>query len=271
MIKALSKIPFIQIPIRWALATINAFIYPVFIRKRFKHLNSLKDKHKGQRCFIVATGPSLLISDLEMLKGEVCFSCNSVAKIFDKTSWRPEYYFMFDKDVFVRVDDDLKRNVNEIQNFFHPYDWPYDQINSRPYVLKRDSWYTEKEKDLLRNLKLSRKKFSKDIHSKLYRGGSVVHVMMQFASYMGFSEIYLLGCDCNYGGGTTHAEGMGYNLKIKSSNERIMDDLMEDYQLAKDEMYKQNVTIFNATRGGKLELFERVKLEEVVKPSIEHS
>ena len=43
----------------------------------FTPLRQFKNKHIGQRCFIVATGPSLTIEDVSKLKNEICWSMNS--------------------------------------------------------------------------------------------------------------------------------------------------------------------------------------------------
>lgn len=54
--------------------------------------------HKGERCFIVATGPSLCVKDLDILESnnEICMSVNGIFKVFEKTKWRPDYYFLSD-------------------------------------------------------------------------------------------------------------------------------------------------------------------------------
>ena len=37
---------------------------------KFDYIKKYKDLHKGKRCFIIASGPSLRIEDLERLKNE---------------------------------------------------------------------------------------------------------------------------------------------------------------------------------------------------------
>lgn len=252
-------------PLRWVLAYVNAYVFPQIIKNRFTPLQSLKNIHRGERCFIVATGPSLQLSDLELIKNEVCFSCNSIVKLLNKTNWRPEYYFMYDKDVYKNIKSDITENQEYIKNFFHPYDWEYFHHNSRPYILKRDSWYSHKEKEFLRYFFNSKLQFSHDISKVVYRGGSVVHVMMQFAFFMGFKEIYLLGCDLNFLGPSIHAKGLSYDRPSSFSPERAKSGMLEDYELIKEIMKKRNINVYNSTRGGYLDVFERVNLEDIVK------
>ena len=56
----------------------------------------LKDIHKGGRGFIIGTGPSLQIEDLDLLKNEVTFACNKIYLAFNQTEWRPTYYSVLD-------------------------------------------------------------------------------------------------------------------------------------------------------------------------------
>ena len=51
----------------------------------FDYLLNWKDSHKGERCFIVATVPSLTIEDLNLIKNEFSLSMNSGALLMEKT------------------------------------------------------------------------------------------------------------------------------------------------------------------------------------------
>jgi hypothetical protein len=67
--------------------------------RKFAEIKKYKNKHIGQRCFIVCTGPSLTYGDLELLKGKITFSMNGVVKGFHHTKWCPTYYGI--QDYFV--------------------------------------------------------------------------------------------------------------------------------------------------------------------------
>ena len=47
-------------------------------------LKSYKNIHKGERCFIIGTGPSLKTEDLDKLKDEFTFSSHRIFEIFPK-------------------------------------------------------------------------------------------------------------------------------------------------------------------------------------------
>lgn len=225
--------------------------------KHEKSLRKYRNIHKGERCFIVATGPSLTIDDLNMLKGEMTFSMNSIIKSFEKTDWRPTYYVVTDPRVYETCKPFMDKNDFK-QMFFRK---GLNDINedacrfSMNYISFRFSMYFEK-------LKIKVKP-SKNISRYFNDGPSVVFSIIQLAIYMGFSEIYLLGQDCNYEE-KTHSELASVEYKIKPTNKNAhrMIDVFESYSTVLD---KYSVKIFNATRGGKLEVFPRVKLEDVLK------
>ena len=68
--------------------------------KKYSRIKQLKNVHKDQRCFIVCTGPSLTLSDVEKLEKEITFGVNSIVKLYNKTMWRPTYYGIIDVTFF---------------------------------------------------------------------------------------------------------------------------------------------------------------------------
>lgn len=245
----------------------HLLIYIPFHRSEYTPLKRFKNIHKGQRCFIVATGPSLTIEDVNKLKGEICFGMNSVYKLFDQTEWRPRYYCIYDKKVFGRIYDELK-NVNfECAFYTDNLKW------KAPFTHKVGLWDNWRGNSRLEmflfpdTLQNKQQRISRDISKYVYAGTSVVHVIMQICFYMGFEEIYLIGADCNFGGSEKHSKIVSYkgSDKITESPEYIYKCLMRDYNRAKVYADNNGVRIYNATRGGKLEVFQRVNLDELLK------
>ena len=79
-----------------------------FDDRQFSRLKEFENKYNGERCFIIATGPSLTIDDLEKLKDEYTFGVNSIIKLFDKTDFRPDFYGIQDKFVYGAMQDVIK-------------------------------------------------------------------------------------------------------------------------------------------------------------------
>ncbi len=233
-------------------------------REMFYPLRKFKDIHKGERCFIVATGPSLTIEDVNKLKGEICWTCNSGISLFDKTDWRPTYYAIADGTVFRRI----KNNLDQVRlncAFYNHKDIEWGGENIYPLPM----WVSLVLDSETRNVipKVFRKKrMSNDISKKVYMGGNITNIIIQICFYMGFKEIYLLGCDCNYQGKQTHSNIVDYkdSNKLYESADYIYHSMIEDHKCALREANKRGVKIYNATRGGMLEVYERVDLDKVL-------
>lgn len=60
-------------------------------------------------------------------------------------------------------------------------------------------------------------------------------------------------------------------LTTRQIGEHIIDRSMEVYALLDSYAKKHNIHIYNATRGGNLEIFPRVKLEDVLSKKMEES
>jgi hypothetical protein len=96
---------------------------------------------------------------------------------------------------------------------------------------------------------------------------------------MGFSEIYLLGLDHNYqierdmnGKKKINKNVQSHfnEIKDKDSNKYVADieALTKCYETCKRYADTHGIKVYNCTRGGKLEVFERKKLEDVISTKI---
>lgn len=228
-------------------------------------LKKFRNIHKGQRCFIIGTGPSLTTEDLELLKDEVCFGSNRIFEIYPRTEWRPTYYINQDYALLQKY----VREVNELtpRAMFLPIDVK-PAFGSNPlahfFVLRHKDYYPN-DAD-----------FSQKLHHYLGQGFTVTYGAIQMARYMGFSEVYLLGIDHNYSislnekGIPVLNEGtQDYFQGSTASNKglnlpRVVESTVAYMTARKFADRHSDFAVYNATRGGKLEAFERVKLEDVL-------
>lgn len=225
-----------------------------------KELLKFKDIHKEKRVFIVATGPSLKVEDLNKLyeNNEICISMNRIFNIFDKTQWRPDYYMIGDTEMI----EDLS---TEIANL----DLPYKFVSTEPMCY----WKISKSKEsipyklLFRGFINNTPQFSKNIEHGICHGTTVTYLCIQLAAYMGFSEIYLLGVDFSYLNNLydkkNHFEGCDTEQNKIRLNKVYPERTLLAYKKAEEYCNMNNCKIYNATRGGKLEVFERVDFDKL--------
>lgn len=231
-----------------------------FVDPRYMWIKNYKNKYSGKRCFIVATGPSLTINDLEKIKDEFSFGMNSIIKAFDKTRWCPDFYMIQDEYVYEKMEYELQRVSKE-------YNFPIVVGGIIPVKYKSAKNFPQFSLHYLDHKMYHKNgcgefKFSEDCYSVIYDAYTVTFSILQMACYMGFKEIYLLGCDCNYNQTKTHFIDYGYHDPKAS----IMGDKMirGHYEFKKfaDSI---GIKVINCTNGGMLDVYPRMSLEDVLK------
>lgn len=234
---------------------INAYDFSYKIDEYYNsQMEKFKNIHEGKRCFIVATGPSLDIEDLEKLRlnNEICISMNRIHRIFEDTKWRPQYYVATDVALIESIGEEIKKS--DIK-----YKFVADNCNS--------FWEEDIGDDLLKvhvqcvSKSDVRCKFSENPAYRIYEGFTVTYACLQLAAFMGFKEIYLVGVDFNYSNNREVDEShfcKDYYSGVKRINTFFPERNLIAYQTARSYANKKQIKIYNATRGGKLEIFTRV-------------
>lgn len=255
-------------PIKSIVARSQGFIIKNIAKSKYgKRLRSVKDIHKGERCFIVANGPSLTLDDLNTLykNKEYTFGMNRIFKFFDKTEWRPTFYVCEDINIFNDSIDAIN-SISSDMKFIPINHHFYDNINVE------GAYYFLPNYDRKMDFPNS---FSTDISRQIDSLGTVTFTCINIAAYMGFSEIYLLGVDNNY---RVTIDEDGNTVVDKDAKDYFCDDYDKDikdivvhdmganiraYRKAKCACDEMGIQIYNATRGGKLEVFPRVGFDSL--------
>ena len=231
-----------------------------------RRLASFKNLHKHERCFVLGNGPSLKIADLDRLQDEITFACNKIYLAFTETAWRPTYYMVEDDLVVLQNYD----TINELSGFTKFFPERIKKI-APPF-----------DNSLYFNMALpfsstSRQHFSSNAAYKVYNGSTVVYSMIQLACFMGFREIYLLGVDFNFSvkdetkGKVLVSEGEinhfhpDYRKDGEKWHKPRLHDQKKAFLAARESMKKLDCTIYDATRGGKLTVFQKVHLDDILK------
>lgn len=228
-----------------------------------KKLTKYRNTFYGKRCFILGNGPSLNKCDLRLLKNEVTFGVNSIFLNQKNMGYYPTFYVV--EDVFVA--EDRAAEINSLHGsikFFGNYltyciDGDVDTIWLN--VIFNYEAYPQFPK------------FSVNAARKVWVGGTVIYICLQLAYYMGFSSVILIGFDHSYnipasaeiqGNRILSTEddpnhfspeyfGKGYRW-----HDPRVDRMEKSFFHANDYFSKNNRKIYNATVGGKLEIFDRI-------------
>lgn len=252
---------------------INSMIahYQTWAAKHFtytsasKQIKRIKGSHKGNVCFIIGNGPSLKAEDLSKLNnlGIPTFAANRVYKIFDKTDWRPTYFFCEDPIIIRDIENDINEIVCPYKFIPIHLKWYYGvDINNATYY--NLSYYRKVNADI---------GFCDDIHNTVIWTGTVTITAIQFAVYMGYTDIYMIGVDHSYSNmidsnGNVIKDNTIKNYFDDSYDDGVKDELLHDlndstkmFYRAKQHFNPKGIHIYNATRGGRLEVFPRVNLD----------
>lgn len=252
--------------------------YNLRIKKKNKKLLSLKGKYAGKRCFLIGTGPSLKMEDLEKLKsnGEICFASNKIFKLYDKTDWRPNLYCISDLDVFHFYYDTICNMETEHMFLVNIAGSKYKntidigKLNSNnKYIF--DILYEKrmnKENEFVPAFSIKPERYVVD------GGITVTYSMLQFVYFLGFKEVYLLGIDFSYGdlSGEDKNKNDHFCTDYIATGEVVnypkIKDSLEAYEVAEEFSLMNGFRIYNATRGGKLEVFERVDFDRLMEKEL---
>lgn len=218
------------------------------------------------RCFIIGNGPSLNKTNLDLLADEVTFATNGIFLKFPETSFRPTFFVVEDH----LVGEDRHEEINQLRGF----------TKLAPYYL---AYCLEDGEDVIYYNHRGRVSyphgfdFSTNAEEITYTGCTVTFSCMQLAYYMGFKEIYLIGVDMSYIIPVAVQKSNDYDtevldMDIDDPNHFVPNyfgrgyrwhdpnvDKMEQAYIEAHKVTEANgVKIYNATIGGKCEVFDRV-------------
>ena len=222
-----------------------------------ERLSSYKNKHAGERCFIIANGPSLKTMDLSFLKDEITFGMNRIYLLFDEIPFLPTYYVCINELIL----EEFAQDINQLP---------------MPKFLNWDrrSLYNLSDKNaiFLRYSLGLHDAFGYEPGKIQYTGGTVTYASLQLAYFMGFKEVILIGLDHNY-----VEKGIPNKVEIRQSDRDEshfhpnyfpkgvkwqLPDLLRNevaYQMAKDAFTQDGRIVLDATPGGKCPVFERIE------------
>lgn len=247
--------------------------------------------HKGKRCFILGNGPSINNLDFSLLKDEITFTVNQISRNpqFEKLNTN---YHLWSDWTFFEIQDENEEDMEMLQVIKNvskkaPGVEIFYEITAKPMI---DKYHLKEYSNVayFQSTGLNSNIMEKaliDFTHCVPNYPSVVVYAICLAVYMGFSKIYLLGCDCtgfvnsaqnrmSKGMNSLYAFEMSENAAKRMerySSQRNIRDELNSYVALFDEYDKLGIyckrngaELFNATDGGLLECLPRVRLEMVL-------
>ena len=233
----------------------------------FKQIHNI---HRGRRGFVIGNGPSLRLSDLDLLIDEVTIASNKVYLAFDQVQWRPSYYTVADPLVWDKVKSVIPPCIRKVH--IPSYLQPYEKVDCAIW----DSLGLAGERQTS-SCNRSVIDFSPDVTKGLFGSCTITFENLQLAVHLGLDPIYIIGCDHFYQGendavrdhaishGTTSNHFIdGYRVAGELVNPAPIEIMNRGYREARRFSDAYGVKIINATRGGHLSIFERADFNTII-------
>lgn len=247
----------------------------IFFKSKYKKLERFKDKYKGERVFFIGNGSSLTNDDLAKLKDEYTCATNGFVRGIKEIQYEPTIYGFTDGCMV--EDEYCKKEIMELRHSFIFYPKRHDLKRAGYKILQAmPNAYEYPMKDTANWIIFFGKTpagFSSNITEEVFYGFTCVYAMAQVLAYMGFTEIYLLGMDCIYRKGERSYQDMRSVDRIKKGElgGKTVNEFILAWQKVREYTDSKGIQVFNATRGGMLEVFQRVNLDEVLKRETERN
>ncbi len=230
-------------------------------RNSIARLAELKDKHRGQRCFIIGNGPSLKQTDLSRLQDELTFGMNRFYLAYPELGFRTSYYLSVNSLVIEQCAADIL--ALPIPKFVS---WRSHDLlipaGAEPVDLPAAPIYL--------HTTYTGPRFARDARGRLWEGATVTYVALQLAFHMGFQQVVLIGVDHSFNTqgkpNTTivsqgedrdhfHAGYFGKGFRWQLPD---LDTSERSYTLARRAYQQAGREVLDATVGGKLTVFPKV-------------
>lgn len=237
----------------------EALDYLRWRRKYSKKLQQFKDIHKGEDCFIIGNGPSLKKMDLTPLNDYFSFGQNKIFLLFEKVDLNLSYLVSVNQLV-------IEQSAREFESMNCPVFLSYTAAKN--VVAEKPS--------IQRLHTLNLWSFYEDISQPICEGNTVTFVSLQIAYYMGFSRVFLIGVDHSFKqSGQSHEtqvykgddENHFHPDYFKGQKWQLADVYGSEvsYHLANYFYQKNGRQIFDATVGGKLDVFPKISFEDALR------
>lgn len=151
-------------------------------RQARERMEQFRDRHRGERCVIIANGPSLTRTDMVSLRSERTFCMNRAYLMFETWGFVPTYFACLNPLVAEQFATDIAalpmpKFINFSCRKMFPPSERLHYFRVPPRLVER---------------------FQSDMTRPISSGGTVTYATLQLAYFMGFREVILVGLDHSF-------------------------------------------------------------------------
>ncbi len=259
-------------------------------------LTEIRQRHAGETCFVVGSGPSINDLDLTRLQGHAVIGVNGSIAVLEKHGVTPRHYAITDFDFFENRHDLVTRVIESGADcFFSPAGLRAIAERS-PALLARSQFYltqvvnrcfgqpqlalsafrdwaaqqnalilpeTPRDDD-------SRVGWSQDIRLGVFCSRTILFRALQIAAFLGYRTIHVLGMDLNYKGPNARAYDEGTNMRPTKIERDFGPFVLPAFQVLTQVMTdNDDLKVFNLSSKSRLpaEVMPRITLDEALTPA----
>jgi hypothetical protein len=227
-------------------------------RRSDRLLRECRDEFAGRRAVIMGNGPSLRRTDLSLLRDEITFGVNRVYLLFEELGFETTFLVAVNELLISQVAPEIADAP--CRKFLR---WS-----------ARTSFVPDDRTAYLQSVLTPM--FASNVRHGIWEGATVTYVALQLAYHMGFTEVVLVGVDHSFSTtGPAHATvtsegddpnhfhpkyfGKGFRWQLPD-----LETSEIAYRLAREAFEADGRSVVDATVDGKLYVFEKRSLEEVL-------
>jgi hypothetical protein len=247
---------------RWLRRRLDRLRY----RAACRRLTTLEGAFRGRRAFLVANGPSLKAMRLQPLGGEFVCLVNMGLRGAGHGIPRVDMHVLLDNNRYRRFADEVERIAEQHAVRYRFMNWGARRIWRRHARGAAEPYYI-----LGSDRRLAVDGFADDLRAGVSGSGATVLIgASQILFFMGFSEVYVIGCDLDYGSPSgAYFYAMDALDLVHEADPNVvarraeMQDANREFAIVRAHFEAHGRVIRNAGLGGRLETLERIAFDRL--------
>lgn len=244
---------------------LNLPVRKVLYRQEVNRFASLRDHFKGQRIVLVGNAPSLLELQLERLSKEhICVVNRGLRAVDQGVLPRADFHMMSSKPGYLEFREEVER-----QCIAHNVPWRFYRYKLKPYWEELPERGARPFFPLRRAGTMTTTGFQTNAVNGLGSDGTILLFACQIFFFLGFTQVFIIGCDLQYNPGNKYFYEMNTkDIAHEEDPETIaarasLVRVNAQFEVARRAFEADGRLLANAGVGGNLNALERVDFNAV--------